>query len=139
MKLAENIIFVLLLFELVSVSSCSGGEKLKLTLPSQIKKVLFESAEIKGDDIEKLNFFLGKLKSVNKAIYSKADGHLLFFVEGNYEPIPYAIFFRENLIYEGYFQDAWTERMQGSLSRCYKMDSEAREFLMSILKKSSHD
>ncbi|WPD24498.1 MAG: hypothetical protein SD837_08015 [Candidatus Electrothrix scaldis] len=139
MKLARSAIVVLLLFNLITVSSCSGEEKSRLILPRQVKKVLYERVEIKGNDFEKLNSFLSKLESVHREIYSKADGHLLFFVEGKYEPIPYAIFFKENLIYEGYFQDAWTERMQGNVSLCYKMDNETREFLMSILKKVSHE
>lgn len=95
--------------------------------------MVYSGVELTIKEQKRIRELFLTMKEIKKEIYKKSDDHLLCFIEGQNSPKAFAVFLKDGLIYEGYFQDAWTDRMRGDASICYKMDKNLKEFFKSLL------
>lgn len=114
----------------VTSFACSEGSG--LILPKSTK-MIYSGVNLTTDEQEKIRGLFSTMKATRKEIYKKSDDHLLCFIHGQKNPKAFAVFLKDGLIYEGYFQDAWTERMRGDKSTCYKMDKSLKNFFKLLL------
>lgn len=126
-------IYIVLLVscKLFFFSSCTYGDS-KLILPES-KKMIFSGVELTSEEQKRIKVLFKEMKFIKKEIYNKAEAHLLCYVEGETEPKTYAVFLKDGLVFEGYYLDAWTERMEGKESMCYKITSDISKLFKSIL------
>lgn len=124
---------IILVFLAISIMGCENKAS-NIAIP-QPTKVTYSGVELSVDEIHKLEVLLHSLKPVKREITTKADSCILFFAKDKKEPVPLSIFLDEGILYEGYFQDAWTDRMQGKSSLCYKLDKNTKRFLSRLLEK----
>ncbi len=128
---------VLLVFIGLLAGCASDSEKQIMTIevPELARIVVSKNKhQVTGDDVELLRTRLKGLKPTRKALYDEADTHLLVFAEGQNTPDPLAVFLKDGVVYEGYFQDAWTDRMAGGKSDCFKLDRQTRELIEKLLR-----
>ena len=119
--------------QLISISACAYEEP-KLVLPKS-QKMIYSGVELTAEEQKIIRVLFQDMTIKKKEIYSKTGNHLLCYIEGEDDPKIYAVLLKDNLIYEGYFLDAWTERMEGKPSTCYKMTDKIHDFFESVVLK----
>jgi hypothetical protein len=85
-------------------------------------------------EVNQFKHIAKNLWSSSREIYSKPD--FAFWEEGRPgQPRKFiSVWLKEGFIYEGYFLDAWTERMNGKSSKVYLINEELKSFLDALFK-----
>ena len=99
-------IFIIMIFV-----SCGTKSDLKIKGEAKINTKV-----VSKEDLKKLNGHLKGLRVVRKDVYEKP----IFVIKNGKE---FFSIFESGLIYPGFYLDAWTDRMKGGKSVCYKLKS----------------
>ena len=90
-----------------------------------------EEIQLDGEDQDNLRALLKQLPSMGKGVYDIPDLEFVAYVQGQ-EPAYYSVWLEEGYIYNGYFLEAWTERMIDDRADVYRINRETRNFLQEL-------
>lgn len=97
--------------------------------------VKLNAVQLNGKQIQRLESALNGLKRLKNEIYSKPSDVITFTIDGEIRFI--SIFAKEKLVFNGYYLDAWTERMEGRESKGLELNSGLRDLIDEL--KSDYD
>ena len=87
---------------------------------SNSEYVKLDESRLNRKQIQNIVRALNKLRKREIEIYSKPSYQITYEVNGSIYYI--SIFEKEKFVFNGYYLDAWTERMEGNKSTGYKLD-----------------
>lgn len=128
----NGITFIVVLLGLLT-TGCTDidSQEIGLKLPEynymEYNKNRLEMAQVK----ELRNRFSNLIKTEHE-FYEKPEFMLVGFEKNEEKTDFYSIYVQEGFIYQGYFLDAWHDRMQGKSSPCYKLDRDTVQFLTQL-------
>jgi hypothetical protein len=114
------------------LTGCTPKNQLNLNFAKYEKVTTSEGIALKN--ITEIGAVLAGLPSQEKLIWNKPDKVLFLFQKNSSEPEMLSLFLSEGFVYQGYFIDAWTERMEGHKSRVYILSKEKEKKLSDLLK-----
>ena len=91
--------------------------------------------ELTSEERDRFQSILRSAPSKKTIILRPPDLVLLADSEEEDEPDEFSVYLDESLIYEGFFLDAFSDRMHDRRSRCLVLDDTMKEFLLRIRKK----
>ena len=128
-------ILKLLLIILILVSCSSNSDEIKDSLNIlQYKSVKLNNYEISNKETAALNKYLQNLSTASYSIYDKSDITLYCYDDKNELRGTFSVFFKQKIIYKGFYLDAWTERMENKKSVCIKINDSAVSYLENLIK-----
>lgn len=117
----------LFLFSIFLFFSCrSGGIHV-----NESDVVKYNGIKLSKSQSEKLADLLADLPEIKKKIYEKPTSFLIVTDESN-QIAEYAVFFKEGFILKGDYLDAWTQRMEGKASVCYRLNDKTKNYLQQL-------
>lgn len=107
--------------------SCKGGG-IHLSKTDAVK---YNGIKLSKNQSEKLADLFADLQEVKKKVYEKPESFLIVTDKDN-QIAEYAVFIKEGFILKGDYLDAWTERMEGKSSVCYRLDNKTKKYLQHL-------
>ena len=89
--------------------------------------VKLNDAQLTDKQIRKLESALNKLEGDTEEIYSKPSDQITFTTDGKASYL--SIFADEKFVFEGFYLDAWTARMEGRESAGFKLSSDLSDLI----------
>ena len=97
-------------------------------------KVLIENIALSRSQMSDLESLLHELSAFQCEVYEQPDHIISGAFTGSANFDYYSIFAGKKFIYKGFYLEAWTERMSGRTSTCYKIDKKTIDYINSICK-----
>jgi hypothetical protein len=127
---------VIFLIVALGTIGCSKNSRLSdrgIFLPDNARITLAQSGkELAKQDADALRIRFRTLKPISKALYDVADEKILVYSDSSKVPQCYSVFLKDDVVYEGSFQDAWTDRMKDEESSCFALDPKTKEMLLRL-------
>jgi hypothetical protein len=115
----------------------NGGRSRKPEfLLSSYRRVTFAT----GEDfrhVAEMDKILAGLSKGKRFVWTKPDLVLLLYSSSSSEPRFLSIFLKEGFVFEGYYLDAWAERMEDKKSSVYLLNAEKQAQIEAYLRNAS--
>lgn len=124
---------IVLLLGLLSFS-CSSTQTMEMPNFSYVykNKILETSQQVR------LKELFSELPQTLHTFETKPDAELIGYDKSTCTIAVYSIYLKDKIVFNGHYLEAWTERMMGNASICYKLTSKAKNFLIDLENKTKH-
>ena len=113
------VVFIIAIFNVINCV-VAGKSESQITLKGYSRIVLADGSNLEHSS--ELNELISIIPKAKRFVWSRPDQVLILHSNDSKEIKYLSFFLRDGFVYEGYYLEAWTDRMQGNKSPVYLLN-----------------